>query len=108
MPQAIPCDICGQTTADFVISYVADGQVVGVGVECVLDWAMPLAEAFQQIVEREQADAERPVEPSWVDAGHTPTDDEERPARSRKRSSTHQPEPEPEPEPQAPPADVDI
>lgn len=56
MGQPIPCDVCGQTTADFVVTVVHDGQVVGVGVECLLDWALPIADAYAQAVAREQGD----------------------------------------------------
>ena len=47
MAQPIPCDVCEQTTADFLITDVSDGSVMGLGIECVLDWAVPIAEAFQ-------------------------------------------------------------
>jgi hypothetical protein len=56
MAQPIPCDICGETTADLVVTVIADGQVIGVGVECLLDWALPIAEAYAQAVAREAGD----------------------------------------------------
>jgi len=53
--QPIPCDICEQTVADWVITDQRDGSVIGLGIECLLDWAVPIAEAFNAAQEREPA-----------------------------------------------------
>ena len=71
MPQDYPCDVCRATTADFMITQIGTGDVIAVGVECILDWAMPIAEAFMaagqaedQAIEAGQAAAESP-DPEW-------------------------------------------
>lgn len=54
MAQNFECDVCHEVAADFMISVVHDGSVVCVGVECLLDWAMPIVEAYQEAIERDQ------------------------------------------------------
>lgn len=56
MAQTYQCDICNATTADFMVTYIANGEVVAVGIECLLDWALPQAEAYQAAVARQQAE----------------------------------------------------
>ena len=59
MASAIPCDICEQGAADFVVTVVSDGSVVGVHGRCILDFALPVAEAFNAAAAHE-AEAEAP------------------------------------------------
>lgn len=61
MAQPIPCDICELGAADFVVTVVATGEVVGVHGGCILDFAVPVAEAYHAA------------------AGHEPEGDEQSP-----------------------------
>ena len=70
MAQPIPCDICQATTADFLISNTQDGSVTGVGVECLLDWAVPIVEAYAAAVAREAG-----TTPGADEAATAPPDD---------------------------------
>lgn len=54
MAQTIPCDLCNQVAADFIISFPNGDTPVGVGIECFADWALPIIEAYNEAVEREQ------------------------------------------------------
>ncbi len=67
MAQNYLCDICGAVAADYMITNVQTGQTLAVGVECILDFAMPLAESYGDSLAREQAG----------DAGPAPLDDPE-------------------------------
>lgn len=60
MAQPIPCDICEQGPADFVITVVSDGSVVGVHGGCILDFAVPVAEAFHAAAGHEPEAAASP------------------------------------------------
>lgn len=51
MGQAYNCDICHEVAADFMITRIEDGTTAAVGVECLLEWAMPIAQAFMDAVE---------------------------------------------------------
>lgn len=53
MPQTYSCDICHEVAADFMVTNISDGRTVAVGVECLLDWAMPIAQAYMDAVDRE-------------------------------------------------------
>lgn len=46
MAQPIPCDVCGQNAADFVITAVANGDTMGLGAECVAAWAELIVQAL--------------------------------------------------------------
>lgn len=103
MAQPIPCDICGQTTADFVITAVANGDTLGVGVECVSAWAEVIVRALDAARAHEPAEGDDPhshVAPGasgWVD----PTDEPEDPAQTADDGPDEGWEyPEPDPSPQ--------
>ena len=53
MAQNYQCDICQEVAADFMITVIHDGSVQAVGVECLLDWALPIVEAWQAAQARE-------------------------------------------------------
>jgi hypothetical protein len=55
MAQTYRCDICNEVAGDFMVTSIATGQTISVGVECLLDWAMPMVEAFQRAQEEYQA-----------------------------------------------------
>lgn len=63
MPQTYNCDICHEVAADYMITEIQTGQTIAVGVECVLDWSMPLAEAFNEAVEASQRHEEPATAP---------------------------------------------
>ena len=67
MAQTYQCDVCGEVAADFMVTVIQDGSVVAVGVECLLDWALPIAEAYQAAMDRE-----RPIETQNVAATDPP------------------------------------
>jgi hypothetical protein len=50
MAQQIPCDICQQTTADFMITAISNGDTIGVGIECVAAWAEGLVTAYEAAI----------------------------------------------------------
>lgn len=58
MAQPVPCDVCRATTADFVITEVASGDVVGVGIECLEAYTGPIIEAYKEYQAREVAELE--------------------------------------------------
>ena len=58
MAQPIPCDVCNATTADFVVTEVASGDVVGVGIECLEAYTGPIIEAYKEYQAREVAELE--------------------------------------------------
>lgn len=62
MPQPMPCDVCNQTTADFVVTEVASGDVIGVGIECLEDYTAPIIEAYKEYQAREVAEMEAEAE----------------------------------------------
>lgn len=47
MAQQIPCDICSQTTADFIVTAISNGDTLGVGIECLKAWADQLDTAYR-------------------------------------------------------------
>lgn len=49
MAQQIPCDICGRTTADFLITALGTGDTQGVGIECLSDFAETLTAAYDRL-----------------------------------------------------------
>jgi hypothetical protein len=55
MAQTYRCDICNEVAGDFMVTSIATGQTISVGVECLLDWAMPMVEAFQRAQQEYQS-----------------------------------------------------
>lgn len=89
MAQPIPCDLCNAVVADWVITDQHDGSVMGLGIECILDWAVPIAEAFHAAAAHEgTSDPSSPVSPQVEDkaweasAGGGRTKSEEAPAET--------------------------
>lgn len=92
MAQPIPCDICRQTTADFMITATANGDTLGVGIECLAAWAEALVAEYDRMrseappvdhatdgmpTESPAEAAHGPVEPTeGPDDGSTLTDEE--------------------------------
>lgn len=64
MAQNYVCDLCNEVAADFMITVIQDGSVQAIGVECLLDWALPIADAFAQAQQREAAQAETQPNPA--------------------------------------------
>ena len=60
MAQNYRCDVCQDVAADFMITDIRDGEVTAVGVECLLDWALPIAEAYQAAVAHSRGEAGDP------------------------------------------------
>lgn len=58
MPATYNCDLCHEVAADYMITDIQTGQTIAVGVECVLDWALPLAEAYKEAVEASERHSE--------------------------------------------------
>lgn len=55
MAQPIPCDMCGEVEADFMVTNVHNGDTMGLGVECVGLWAMGIEAALSTPAEPEPA-----------------------------------------------------
>lgn len=62
MPQ-YPCDICGETTADFMITATSNGDTLAVGAECVSAWAEAITSAYDAMVEAQAAENAPPPPP---------------------------------------------
>jgi hypothetical protein len=67
MPQTYRCDICQEVAGDFMVVSIATGQTISVGVECLLEWAMPLVEAFTRAQEEYQAGSEAAQTPAGAE-----------------------------------------
>lgn len=60
MAQTYRCDICQEVAGDFMVTMIATGQTISVGIECLLDWAMPLLEAYEAS-QQAQAEGSQPA-----------------------------------------------
>ena len=61
MAQTYQCDICGTVAGDFMVTYIADGRVVSVGVECLPIWALPIAAGWAEALIDQGAEV-----PEWA------------------------------------------
>lgn len=64
MARPVPCDLCGQTTADFVVTVITDGSVMGVGIECFEEWSRAIVDAYHEYQEGQSGAAEASPDPA--------------------------------------------
>ena len=69
MPQTYQCDLCQTVAGDFMVTAIANGQVICVGVECLPLWAIPAAAGWAEALIDQGAGV-----PEWaaivIDANH--------------------------------------
>ena len=92
MAQQIPCDMCGETSADFMVTNIHTGDTLGVGVECIDLFAQGVTTA-QELAEAE-AQAE-PVDTVTDPESDEPTDEPVDQAEAGEPAKAGQPDDEP-------------